>query len=220
MSQYDFGNIDPNTTSGTELTDMIELFRDALGSGNAGTSRPSYAMAGTRWIDTTNASAWALKMYCGPTPNLDATLMTLDPTTGVITLPSHTHPIAQITGLDAALAAVLAGPSLTGAVKTPIVTVASAASITFDMSAGSTQEVVLDQDVAIATPSNLDPGQWFTAVLRQNDPGGWDASWSSAWLFVGGEAPVLDQAANSVNMLTGLVLSATEIAVVSQTGFS
>lgn len=38
---------------------------DALLSSHSGNTAPGYAVAGTRWLDTTNGTAWAMKFYDG-----------------------------------------------------------------------------------------------------------------------------------------------------------
>lgn len=52
MSQFDFGNLSTATTSGTTLGSLLRSWRDALHSMHSGSSRPSYAVAGTVWLDT------------------------------------------------------------------------------------------------------------------------------------------------------------------------
>lgn len=64
MSQYDFGTINPSTTSGTALAALMESWRDAVHSGHAGAARPSYVQAGMLWVDTA-ANPWLLKLYDG-----------------------------------------------------------------------------------------------------------------------------------------------------------
>ena len=64
MSQYDFGTIDPSTKSGTGLASDLNSWRTALHSLHSGTSRPSYAVAGTLWIDTTS-SPWTIRIFDG-----------------------------------------------------------------------------------------------------------------------------------------------------------
>lgn len=64
MSQYDFGTIDASTKSGTALASDLNSWRTALHSLHSGTSRPSYAVAGTLWIDTTS-SPWTIKIFDG-----------------------------------------------------------------------------------------------------------------------------------------------------------
>jgi len=64
MAQYDFGTIDPNTTSGTDLATLLGNWRTAINSMHSGTSRPAYAAAGTMWRDTTG-SPELIKLYNG-----------------------------------------------------------------------------------------------------------------------------------------------------------
>lgn len=64
MSQFDFGNLE-SPLSGTSLINAnLEPWRDALHSQHSGASRPSYAVAGTLWLDNTT-TPWLLKMYDG-----------------------------------------------------------------------------------------------------------------------------------------------------------
>ena len=65
MSQFDFGNIDPNSKSGTQLASDLNSWRDALHSGHIGASRPSYAQAGMFWIDNSADPLWVLNLYDG-----------------------------------------------------------------------------------------------------------------------------------------------------------
>jgi hypothetical protein len=64
MSQYDFGTIDPATKSGTALAGDLNSWRTALNSLHSGSSRPSYAVAGQVWLDTTS-SPWIIKIFDG-----------------------------------------------------------------------------------------------------------------------------------------------------------
>ncbi|RLC36307.1 hypothetical protein DRH27_05410 [Candidatus Falkowbacteria bacterium] len=64
----DFG-IDPYTTSGIELAQILDRMAGALDSTNSGLVRPDYAIAGTLWLDTTGAggspSLLDLRMFDG-----------------------------------------------------------------------------------------------------------------------------------------------------------
>lgn len=64
MSQYDFGTIDPETTSGTALASLIGSFRDAINSCHKGSSRPSYASEGMLWVKD-SANPWVLYFWNG-----------------------------------------------------------------------------------------------------------------------------------------------------------
>jgi microcystin-dependent protein len=73
-SQYDFGTIVPETTTGTQLASHLNAWRTALNTLHAGSSRPAYAAAGTLWLDT-SGSPWLLKVYGG---SADVTLGPID----------------------------------------------------------------------------------------------------------------------------------------------
>jgi hypothetical protein len=64
-SQYDFGTINPTTTSGSDLATLLGSWRTALNTIHSGSARPSYATAGTVWLDTTSGSLWLIKQYDG-----------------------------------------------------------------------------------------------------------------------------------------------------------
>ena len=77
MSQYDFGNLE-SPLSGTALINThLEPWRNALHSLHSGSSRPSYAQAGTMWLDNTT-NPWILKVFDGSD---DITLGTLNTST-------------------------------------------------------------------------------------------------------------------------------------------
>lgn len=64
MAQYDFGTINPDTTSGTALASLLGNFRNALNSNHVGSSRPSYVTAGMYWIDN-SGTYWKINLYDG-----------------------------------------------------------------------------------------------------------------------------------------------------------
>jgi microcystin-dependent protein len=79
MTQFDYGTIDPTVTSGTLLASELSSFRDALNTEHSGASRPSYAQAGTVWINN-SAAPWKRFLFDG---TQDQLLGYHDPTTGV-----------------------------------------------------------------------------------------------------------------------------------------
>ena len=52
MSQEIFPNINPNTTSGTQLAQMLNSFKSAMVSGMSGPNRPTQIQAGGIWVGT------------------------------------------------------------------------------------------------------------------------------------------------------------------------
>ena len=79
MSQSDFGVIDPNTKSGTQLAVDLNGFRDAVNSGHSGSTRPAYLPAGGHWVRIVSSTQWDLVFYDG---SVDYTLRSVNPTTG------------------------------------------------------------------------------------------------------------------------------------------
>lgn len=78
MSQYDYGTIDPNAKSGTQLAVDLNNWRDALHSCHRGGARPLYAQAGMLWVRETSSEQWDLMFYDGDT---DFVLRSVNPTT-------------------------------------------------------------------------------------------------------------------------------------------
>jgi len=72
--------INPNTTSGTFLAQILNDTEQALLSAQSGTSAPPVALAGTFWLDTSVGTNFALKVYTG---SVWVQLFTFDPTTGI-----------------------------------------------------------------------------------------------------------------------------------------
>lgn len=79
MSQSNFGTIDPNTKTGTQLAADLNAWRTAVHSNHSGTARPSYVIAGMIWLDTT-ANPNILKFYDGAD---DIPLMSINTSTNV-----------------------------------------------------------------------------------------------------------------------------------------
>lgn len=81
MSQQlnDDFNIDPLTTSGTELASILNRLNSAVLSMQSGTSRPSYAVQGFKWLDIT-ADLNIEKFYTGST---DLSILEYDTTNNV-----------------------------------------------------------------------------------------------------------------------------------------
>lgn len=64
MSQAELGDFVPAETSGVELAVLMKASENAIHSTHSGVSRPSYAVAGTMWVDTAT-TPWRLKIYSG-----------------------------------------------------------------------------------------------------------------------------------------------------------
>ena len=76
--------IDPNTTSGTDLADLMNQDEVAESSNNSGNARPAYITAGGIWTKTGTGGAFELMMYDGTTDhrigdNQNGTLLSSPP---------------------------------------------------------------------------------------------------------------------------------------------
>lgn len=86
MSQVVFNAIDPSTTSGNQLADILNNFKDALMSGLIGSSRPPELDAGGMWVDNSQElsnNLWEVKIYTGIT---DIVVFKLNLTTGTTSI--------------------------------------------------------------------------------------------------------------------------------------
>jgi len=83
MSQVIFDVINPDTTSGNQLAQLLVDFKDAVISGFSGTARPSELDAGGYWIDTASAGYLDFKIYTG---TADVLIFRVNTTTGLTTV--------------------------------------------------------------------------------------------------------------------------------------
>lgn len=90
MSQFDFGDLESPLSGSQFINGNLEPWRDALYSLHSGNARPSYAVPGLMWLDTTS-TPWVLKMFQGSDDvvfgNVDPATLVFTPS-GVGTLPA------------------------------------------------------------------------------------------------------------------------------------
>lgn len=105
MTQYDWGTINPATKSGSALASDLDSYRTASNSGHRGASRPSYVVAGMRWVKVVSGTTEELYFYDGAD---DILLGTVNPTTNVFTpylgpgsVPASAISAGSGSGLDA-----------------------------------------------------------------------------------------------------------------------
>lgn len=134
MSQFDFGTIDPNTKSGTQLASDLNDFRDALNSGHSGATRPVYAQAGTHWVRTVSSTQWDLVFYDG---TADYTLRSVNPTTSTLLQ----IPKEDVEGLEQAITDV-------------------ASAVLKDTDANNTGAALIPSGTTAQRPGTPTPGMW------------------------------------------------------------
>lgn len=86
MSQVIWDTINPNTTSGTQLAQILDDFKNAVVSGFSGSTRPANLQANGYWIDDSQVGSNILvyKFYDGTN---DITVFTINTSTQTIQLP-------------------------------------------------------------------------------------------------------------------------------------
>lgn len=101
MSQFNFGNLESPLSGEDFINDNLEPWRDALHTNHSGSSRPSYAVAGMMWLDTTT-NPWNIKFFTG---SADISIGTLNTSSNLYTPAGYTISSYIQTLLDDANAA-------------------------------------------------------------------------------------------------------------------
>jgi hypothetical protein len=101
--------------------------------------------------------------------------------------------------------------TFTGAQRGGITTLSSGATITPNFSSNNFFTITLGTSATFAAPLNAVAGQAGVIFLVQDATGSRTAAWNSYYKFVDGTAPILSTTANTIDMLTYVVKSNTEI---------
>ena len=72
-------------------------------------------------------------------------------------------------------------------------------------------KVTLEGNRTIANPTNLTIGNTYYWIIIQDGTGSRTLAYGSSFLFPGGSIPVLSTGAGDIDLLTGVVLSSTQI---------
>lgn len=99
-----------------------------------------------------------------------------------------------------------------------LVTLTDSATISLDMSTGYNFTVTLAGNRTLANPTNTKVGQSGIIVVNQNGTGGNTLAFNSAYKFGNGTAPTISSAANSVSVLSYIVVSSSFVVVAAITG--
>lgn len=97
MSQFDFGAINTDETSGNDLAALLAAWRDAMNTKHAGTTRPDYIQPGGEWLDITSSENWLIKVWTG---SVDCIIGRISTSTGHFTPYFGGALIKAMAGLD------------------------------------------------------------------------------------------------------------------------
>ena len=84
-----------------------------------------------------------------------------------------------------------------------------------DFATGNNFTTILNGNVSIANPSNVQPGQSGIIYIVQDGTGSRTMSFNSNWKFEGGNAPTLSTGASDVDALIYNVRTSTAISAFS-----
>jgi hypothetical protein len=186
----------------------------ALNTFQSGTTRPTSAVAGTIWLDTTSATTPTLKYYDGAD---DISLATLDhsantvnwlDSTVVFDIVGDTTP--QLGGdldLNSNDITGTGDISITGTIlptKAYIAetTLTDGATIDWDMATQSVAKVTLAGNRTLNAPTNGSTGQFCSLLIIQDGTGSRTLTWNAVFEFTTDTAPTLTTTAGLADLFT------------------
>jgi len=184
----------------------------ALNSMQSGTSRPASAVAGTMWLDTTNATNPTIKFFDGTD---DITFATVDYSANTINFSDSasdllTDTTPQLGGdldLNSNDITGTGDISITGTIlptKAYIAetTLTDGATIDWDMATESVAKVTLGGNRTLNEPTNGSTGQFCSLLIIQDGTGSRTLTWNAVFEFTTDTAPTLTTTAGLADLFT------------------
>ena len=192
----------------------------AINSTHSGSSTPSGAVAGTIWLDTTNATNPTLKFYDGSD---NISLATIDYSANTVNwldssvvadLVNDTSP--QLGGdldvngnqfVSASNGNIQFTPNGTGKILfdnvaySPTGTLTDGATIAWDTSAIQVAQVTMAGNRTFSAPTNLIDGAFYALIIIQDGTGSRTATFNSVFKFASATAPTLTTTANARDII-------------------
>jgi hypothetical protein len=222
MAQHDF-NI-ANQGFPAFRTDLNNVLT-AINTSQSGTSRPSGAVAGTLWLDTTSATTPTLKYYDGAD---DISLATLDHTANTVNwldnsvsfdivndvtpqlggdLDLNSNDVTgtgdiNITGTVTSTGATITGTLLPYKAYIAEATLTDGATIDWNMATESVAKVTLADNRTLNAPTNGSTGQFASLLIIQDGTGTRTLTWNAVYEFATDTAPTLTATAGLADLFT------------------
>jgi hypothetical protein len=125
-----------------------------------------------------------------------------------------------VQGYDADTAKTDVSQTFTAGQRAEITTLTDAATITPDFADSNNFTITLGGNRTIANPTNIVAGQSGSIFIIQDNSGNRTASWGSYWDFIGGTAPVLSTAGDSIDRIDYICRTSTSIQAVLTKAYS
>ena len=172
----------------------------AINSTHSGSSRPSGAVAGTIWLDTTSATSPTLKYYDGAD---DISLATIDHSANTVNWLDSTVSITGLSTTATGTVLTLSDSNILFAKKGYFAeqTLTDGATIDWNLSTQQVAKVTLAGNRTLNAPTNQQAGAFYSLAIIQDGTGSRTLTFNSAYKFTGATAHTLTTTASAKDIL-------------------
>ena len=172
----------------------------AINSTHSGSSRPSGAVAGTIWLDTTSATSPTLKYYDGAD---DISLATIDHSANTVNWLDSTVSITGLATTASGTVLTLSDANILFAKKGYFAeqTLTDGATIDWNLSTQQVAKVTLAGNRTLNAPINQQAGAFYSLAIIQDGTGSRTLTFNSAYKFTGATAPTLTTTASAKDII-------------------
>jgi hypothetical protein len=172
----------------------------AINSTHSGSSIPSGAVAGTIWLDTTNATNPTLKFYDGAD---NISLATIDYSANTVDWLDSSITITGLSTSATGTVLTLSDSNILFAKKGYFAeqTLTDGATIDWNLSTQQVAKVTLAGNRTLNAPTNQQAGAFYSLAIIQDGTGSRTLTFNSAYKFTGATAPTLTTTASAKDII-------------------
>jgi len=172
----------------------------SINSSHSGSSTPSGAVAGTIWLDTTNATNPTLKFYDGAD---NISLATIDYSANTVDWLDSSVSITGLSTSATGTVLTLSDSNILFAKKGYFAeqTLTDGATINWNLSTQQVAKVTLAGNRTLNAPSNQQAGAFYSLAIIQDGTGSRTLTFNSAYKFTGATAPTLTTTASAKDII-------------------
>jgi len=172
----------------------------AINSTHSGSSTPSAAVAGTIWLDTTNATNPTLKFYDGAD---NISLATIDYSANTVDWLDSSVTITGLSTSATGTVLTLSDSNILFAKKGYFAeqTLTDGATIDWNLSTQQVAKVTLAGSRTLNAPTNQQAGAFYSLAIIQDGTGSRTLTFNSAYKFTGATAPTLTTTASAKDII-------------------
>jgi len=172
----------------------------SINSTHSGSSTPSGAVAGTIWLDTTNATNPTLKFYDGAD---NISLATIDYSANTVDWLDSSVSITGLSTSATGTVLTLSDSNILFAKKGYFAeqTLTDGATIDWNLSTQQVAKVTLGGNRTLNAPTNQQAGAFYSLAIIQDGTGSRTLTFNSAYKFTGATAPTLTTTASAKDII-------------------